>query len=698
MTTTEQIERTSSAASSILTTYMATAGAAIFSFLNVLIVARGLGASGRGDVAFLNSVATLTALAGALSVQEANANLAGTRPGARRSLAGNSLTFAAALGSAAVLIVGGIIHFLPAARGEVSEALVWLVLLAVPLIILQNYLALLVRATYRVGIANLAMFAPPAVLVIANLTMLATGRLTVLTATVAWVGSAATGSLILSSYVHWRLDGFGRPNRPLARESVAFGVRAHGSAVLSFGSFRGDQWILGAVSGSRELGLYSIAVTWTETLFYLPTALSLALRPDLVRGSHEEASRRATFGLRVGLIVTVLLAAALVLGAPLLCIGVFGSEFSGSVADLQILAPGALGIVALKVLGSGLVARGRPLLDTAAVGVAFVLSLGLDAALIPSYGGTGAAVASSIAYGVAGIVVVIIFARAVGISSWDAIPGWDDVRTIGERMGMRSRNSSGSAPADLDEMARPSLSALEPLQISVDTALTSSEVTSATLGQMRSEPREHRVLRALRRSWWIVAWTTLVALAAGVAPILIDQPEYRARTSFIVGQDNVILRPDLGDSINAFTGTVRDLLHSDLVATSVIRERKLGVDPSTFLGRFSVATRDNSAVVVATYTDRNEQGAVDVLETTNDVFLDVVHERFGDTSTGTSGSDPVDQQVSVAVLDPPRAVGRVTGPQIRAAVLAVLAGVVVGIALAVLREIVMDRRRHRRTA
>ena len=76
-------------------------GTAVLSFVNLLIVARTLGPSGRGQLVFLMTVAYLTAQLASLGVQQANATLAGRYPEQRRALATNSVLFAAALGSLA---------------------------------------------------------------------------------------------------------------------------------------------------------------------------------------------------------------------------------------------------------------------------------------------------------------------------------------------------------------------------------------------------------------------------------------------------------------------------------------------------------------------------------------------------------------------------------------------------------------------
>ena len=108
------------------------------------------------------------------------------------------------------------------------------------------------------------------------------------TALAAWSAGTALSALILVVH-HGLTAGYTRPDRGLAKESVTFGAKSHIGGMLATGNYRMDQWILGAVAGSRELGPLPIAVAWFEGLFLLPMAVSAVARPDLVRAKGAEA-------------------------------------------------------------------------------------------------------------------------------------------------------------------------------------------------------------------------------------------------------------------------------------------------------------------------------------------------------------------------------------------------------------------------
>jgi Na+-driven multidrug efflux pump len=111
--------------------------------------------------------------------------------------------------------------------------------------------------------------------------------------------------------------------------------------------------------------------------------------------------------------------------------------------ELRILVLGAVGVLALKVFGSALVAQRRPLVSSTALGVGFVVTVALDALLIPPYAGIGASVASTIAYTIGGGVMIALFSRVLGANARELAPRLSDVRWIALRArDLRRRRTS----------------------------------------------------------------------------------------------------------------------------------------------------------------------------------------------------------------------------------------------------------------
>lgn len=423
-------ERRSSFLASAVATYATTVSVAVLSLVNVLIVARALDAVGRGEVAFLTTVAGLTAQLAALGIPQASSNFAGRAPERTPTVVTNAVLISLGAGLAAIGAVAGLIALVPAVGADVDAPLRWLALCAIPLLVVQASLQAVVLVHFRFAAYNAAMLVTPVLNVIVNATLALTGALTVGLAVGAWIAGQLIATVILAVTIARGLGGFGRPDAALARRAGRFGAQAYPGRVLYASNYRLDQWIVASVAGSRELGIYSVAVAWTEALFFLPTALSAAQRGDVTRADPDAAARHAAAAFRMTALLTLVSGAAMVGLAPFLAETLFGPDFAEATGQIRVLVIGAFGIAALKLLGSVLTAQSRPMRETAAVAVAFVVIVVLDALLIPSEGGMGAAIASAAGYSVGGVAVAWLFLRTLGGTWRDLMPRPSELRPL----------------------------------------------------------------------------------------------------------------------------------------------------------------------------------------------------------------------------------------------------------------------------
>ncbi len=402
----------------------------VVSLVNVLVTSRGLGVSGRGQVAFLLTVGGLLAHISTFGVQEANANVASGASQRTGALATNSVLLALVAGGLGSAVLLGLVHLFPALGGTAPRWLLWLVLASMPVLVLGLYLQQLIVAHYLFRLFSAGTLLTPVLQAVVNTALAMTGVLSVTTVVCTWLAGQVISAVVYAVVVHRRLGGFGRPDLALARWSLAFGAKAHVGRTLTWGSYRADQWVVGVVAGDAVLGLYNVAVAWAEVLFLLPQALTTVLRPDLVRADAPTARRQTATVVRMALLLSVPATVATVLLAPVLCVTLLGAQFAGSVTPLRILVLGCFGVIALKLYGVALVSRGRPLLDSLAVGPALLLMLGLDLLLVPVAGANGAAAASSIAYLAGGVLAAWLGMRVMGGTPRELVPRASDIGAV----------------------------------------------------------------------------------------------------------------------------------------------------------------------------------------------------------------------------------------------------------------------------
>lgn len=392
---------------------------------NVVLTARMLGATGRGEIAFLTTVANLVAFLASLSAYEAMINISGSRPVERRALAGTSVILAIVLGTVGAAAAWIALWAIPAPGTRFTNVDVMIAISAIPVSICQTYFLYLTRASYDLATASLGWISAPLATLALNGTFAVVGGLTTRVAIANWVIGLSVSAGLLVVHVG-RTSGFAMPTTSLVRQILGFGLRSHVGGVMVTGSYRLDHWILGAVAGARELGTYSVAVAWFDAIAHLSRAVSVTFRPDLLRASKDEAGRQSARIFRACAVVVLVLVGATVLAAPILCVTIFGSEFSDSVLDLRILAVSAFGVMALNIFGTALVAQQRPLLESAAHGAGFAIAIVLFVVMIPPFGSTGAAIGSAISYLACGAVAMYLVRRTLNLKYGELLPRASD--------------------------------------------------------------------------------------------------------------------------------------------------------------------------------------------------------------------------------------------------------------------------------
>jgi O-antigen/teichoic acid export membrane protein len=388
-------------------------------FVAVLIVARALGPAGRGTVAFITVTALVVAHVAGVGVGEATTVLSARRPGSRPVLLANALAFflGSGLTAATLAFVGLLLSGVGPAGVDTPE----LVTLGLGIVACAageaGYFFLLGVERLR----QLALVTGCASWVYAALVLVlwAGPGLTVGRAALAWTATEGLRAVVLISLAG-RGTVLGRPSRGLLVEEIGFGIRLWVGSLARFLNFRTDQILMGFLASEAALGFYAVAVNASEVLLYLPSSAATALLPLIAR---TEPARRGEETLRafrsVAFVTAAGVAAAAVLG-PVILPAVFGDPFQESVGPFLWLLPGTFGFAASSVFSNALAGSSAPGLSSLGPIVSLVVGIGLDLALIPPFGATGAAAAASAAF-LAGGATALVTYRRVSPFTWRAL-------------------------------------------------------------------------------------------------------------------------------------------------------------------------------------------------------------------------------------------------------------------------------------
>lgn len=375
----------------------------------MLLLARALGPTDRGTVAFITTTALVTSQLANLGVTSATSVFAAHSPSLRPALLAN-ITLVTLVGATIVgLCVAALVAFVPGLRPHgIGPA-------ALALLTLGTTASAAATAGYAF-LQGCGRFRPysyvqaslpwgyAAALAVVDLT----AGLTIVRALAIWTAvEAVAGVALLSagaSETGWR-----RPDLGVLRESVRFGARAWIGSLSQLLNARTDQIITGIISTEAVLGVYAVAVNASEVLYYLPSAAVTALLPAVAAADPVTRLERTLRVYRSILLLTLALIVAAAGLGPLLLPLAFGDAYRPAVVPFLLLLPSAVGFATMGVFtGSSLasLAPGRSSLGPLA---ALVCQTTLDLALIPRAGANGASIAASVALLVGGAVAVCVY-------------------------------------------------------------------------------------------------------------------------------------------------------------------------------------------------------------------------------------------------------------------------------------------------
>lgn len=364
--------------------------------VNVL-AANALGPAGKGDLSLLLTTAVLASTVSTLGLElslcrAGSPGIAYLPPIVAPIAAVAGLGFA--IGFLATVVIGSLpndVSVLPAALVTgVATASLASALVSTGLLVAQPAAS-----------AVLASRATGAAFMIAGATgVVAAGADVLSLMAVVAAGALATVAVQGATLRARRTDG-PRPGFPPIHLGplLASGLRTHAGTVIQSLAYRVDFFVIAALLGSAELGVYSVSVMLVQVLWFTPDALGMSL---LQRTASQEPGRSSASELRSafarGGVATVLGAVLVATTAWLFLAPVFGEGFRSAYEPLLILLPGAIALSYWKLAVTYLFARGYDLSKTVGAGVAATLSVGLDFLLIPRYGLNGAAAAASVGY------------------------------------------------------------------------------------------------------------------------------------------------------------------------------------------------------------------------------------------------------------------------------------------------------------
>jgi O-antigen/teichoic acid export membrane protein len=380
-----------------------------------ILVSRLLGPTDKGAYVAVTTLPGMLAALGLLGLPNAINYFAG-RGSSMRSLVRASLVFTLIL---SVLLVGVVwislpwleTTFLRAAPDELARV----ILATVPMSMLATFGGSLLYGRQTIRTYNIVLIGQSIVTLAAAVLfvgVLGLGIYGAVAGTVVSTTFVAVGVTVIVG----RLDRRDRSGQPAPmRALLSYGGRVYPASVTGYFNYRADTYLIQALllAPGRALGLYSIAVTFAELIFYVPDSISTMLLPRVAGASAADAS--VIVG-RVGRLTMLITSAAAVALIPAAIVGIHVvlPAYIDSIPAFLVLLPGVVSLSLAKIMTSYISGRGRPGIVSVGAIAALVLNISLNLVLIPMLGIVGASLASLASYTALATMMLVAAGRLAG--------------------------------------------------------------------------------------------------------------------------------------------------------------------------------------------------------------------------------------------------------------------------------------------
>ncbi len=396
----------------------------ILGFVTSIILARTLGPKGKGIYALIILIPTLMLKLGSLGIENANVYFTGSKKYKIDDIVSNSLLSSILLGSILFLLFFTIYplaifqNFLKS--NQLNDIYLCLAVLAVPFLLFSGFLESILLGKEKIIIFNKINILKTVFNLMVIIILLFIFKQGVFGVIIAYLLTSIFFTLLVILFIIKYTKINISYNRKLFKDIISYGIKAYFSNLITFLNYRLDMLLVAIFLGPIEVGYYSMAVMIVEKIWMLPGSIATVLFPRISSIENTKANKltprvaRHTFF--ITLIISLILA---VFAKPLIGI-LFGDVFLPSVMPLLILLPGIIAFSYPKILCADLAGRGKPIYSLYASVISLGVNIPLNLWLIPRWGISGAAFATSVAYIIGALVVIAAFIKVSG-ESWGEI-------------------------------------------------------------------------------------------------------------------------------------------------------------------------------------------------------------------------------------------------------------------------------------
>jgi O-antigen/teichoic acid export membrane protein len=185
----------------------------------------------------------------------------------------------------------------------------------------------------------------------------------------------------------------------ISHKILNFSLKAHFGVIIQKMNTKFDLLIVGFLLTPKEIGIYSIALLFSEFIWLIPDSIGVFLFPHLSQGNNH--SKKANTTARINRIL-IPIVGFLMIFIPTVCIYIipllYGNEFKESITPLYILCIASFFFSISKIITKYFSGIGKPMINSRGSFIVFVINCFLTYFLTFHYGMIGASISCVVSY------------------------------------------------------------------------------------------------------------------------------------------------------------------------------------------------------------------------------------------------------------------------------------------------------------
>ena len=393
-----------------------------------IIIARVLGAEGRGVYALVMSIVVMAASFGVFGLTASNTYYVAGQSKRVRAIGVHSLLAGILGGLLSFLTVLAIRYAYPSIFQGLSSNLLWLTLAIVPLFLWGNLFSFAFLGRGKIFAFNAFETSQRVIFFALSVLML-------------WVLSATFElyfMVVLAAIavlVFWYIAAYfaKAPEGPLfsselLQPSFAYGIRSYVGTLLTLAVMRSAVFFVNYFGGNREAGLLAVAQQASELLIIVPGVIGTILFGRISGGDSDNLTPKVVRTIAFAFLPVSI---GLFFASEILIVSIFGAEFLPAAGALKWLIPGAFLLGLEVILVNDIKGRGYPWAAVLFWVPALIVNLTAYYYLIPSMGINGASISLSLTYALMFVLITVYYIRTRNVSFSELfVIKSEDIRTL----------------------------------------------------------------------------------------------------------------------------------------------------------------------------------------------------------------------------------------------------------------------------